>query len=143
MNDKHVIEYLDCTFCKARLRSDRLARHLRKVHSSRAAEDKKNKPPFAAQTEYEGLNIIQALKKGEQWYLINAASVSSCEDCRKKITLLQVGENKFKKFSCQKVSVGYVSNWLIRDTHDCDEQTRGNSVYAYNGGIIDSNRRRH
>lgn len=137
MNEAATVEFEVCTICKARVRKDRLKRHLIRVHGD--TEHKKT----IELSEFEGLNIIQAIKRNEQWYLKNASSVSSCEDCRKKITLLQVGENKYKKFDCQKVLSDFGHCWIIRDTHDCDDQNLSTSVYAYSGGIIDSNRRRH
>jgi hypothetical protein len=125
-----VFEFIECPICKVKVRKDRINKHTKKVHG-------KPQKSQNSTSEYEGININLALRRNEKWYVQDLSKIINCEECRKPLVLLQTDANRFKKFDCLRTT------GLITDTHECQAPEKSTSVYAYSGGIVDSNRRKH
>lgn len=80
-----------------------------------------------------GSQVLAGLKEGVRW---TATESESCGTCRRRIVFLDVSGDKQKAFDVDKAR-------FILGLHLCAETTGGGSIFAYSGGAIDSNRRRH
>lgn len=115
-----------CPECGNSVRKDKIVRHLVKVHSKLLA------PPAPAQVIPVGQRVLSGLERNERW---TANRADRCLGCRRPVVYLNMGNNKEKAFDI-------TATRTILGTHICEEP-RSQSIYAYQGGIIDSNRRKH
>lgn len=88
-------------------------------------EDPNSKDPV-------GLRVIAGLAKGQTW---STSHRDKCSHCGLLVVLLEVESSRLKAFDIN-------SKGTIRGSHTCRDP-KSDSIYAYSGGAIDSNRRRH
>ena len=101
-----------------------------KTNSTNSVKRRKSEP----QKEIPlGFQVLEGLQKGEPWI---ASESESCDNCRKRIVFLEVERQKHKAFDVGK-------RREIVGVHICNRSGEAGSIYAFSGGAIDSNRRRH
>lgn len=81
-----------------------------------------------------GEKVLQGVMRGNNW-LAKSRSIERCDDCRKRIIHLEMDSGKLKAFDVEQSRV-------ISGVHICSGK-KGESIYAWQGGIIDSNRKKH
>ncbi len=93
---------------------------------------KQIKPPRGRSKTFGG-KVLRGLQKGERWI---ADYSESCTSCRRRIIFLEIEGGKQKAFDVDKTM-------CIVGVHTCGEPSGAGSQFAFSGGIVDSNRRRH
>jgi len=126
-----------CLKCGAVLKGSELLLHIRNGHC-RSNKSAANPSPSYIQTPLTsddaiGMKVIHGIQKGERWI---TKLRESCDSFRRRVVYLSVGEGITRAFDVDGKGV-------ILGTHVCHEQSRSESIYAYSGGIVDSNRRKH
>lgn len=101
-----------------------MGKHMKKVHKLRKE---------ALQHIPVGVKVASGLGKGLRY---KASLTQACDVCRRRVAFLNMGENRNKAFDVDK------DNYVL-GTHACDAFPTNQSVRAYRGGVVDSNRRRH
>ena len=143
---------ISCKKCGAKVFRDYYATHFYAEHKSKVSIDdarkminenldkygnliRKNDAQSSKSKKYIepfGLTVIKGLSKSEKF---KANSKQSCSDCGRPVAYLDVGDRKSKAFDVDNFN-------YILGTHACGN-FRGESLYTFSGGAIDSNRRRH
>jgi hypothetical protein len=82
-----------------------------------------------------GLRVIADLSRGNAWEA-EPEYTFRCSSCSALVIALNVENKKEKLFDVD-------SGYRIVSTHVCQEKTKGSSIFAFSGGVVDSNRRRH
>ncbi len=156
---------LQCPVCLRVVRSDRLKKHIRKVHSGsdeaspqKQSGDDPNRPLPSSQmvnclvcgTQVSERNLhkhirkVHSAKQGQSAALPNkapipvkfsASAIDKCGVCGRRVAFKLVSGDKYKAYD-------FDSTRTERGPHVCGDM-RGESIFAYHGGVPDSNRRRH
>lgn len=134
--------FAHCPECNLLVARENLPHHILKLHCAESATninrrlpDESLHPISTQENESDpiGVKVIKALERGQR-YIANFTQ--RCEKCNRRIIFLNIGNNCEKAFDVDDKN-------NIVGTHACDTDTRSQSLYAYRGGMIDSNRRRH
>ena len=144
-------EMTACPYCGVMVRTSRLRRHIRNVHetlvatfllprikpalsnmSTALAPAKKAMQRAKGNSEPPiGLQVLEGIKNNVRW---SATFTEVCGTCKRRIVFLDIGDGKQKAFDIDR-------DKRILGTHSCEE--RSESIFAFQAGIVDSNRRRH
>lgn len=153
----HPDEMTTCPNCEVLVRANRLLRHIRSVHntfvsrllvqrlrpapspmsSALAPQNVKNSKVTRLNSQSKqaeppiGEKVLEGLKANLRW---TANYWESCKTCKRRIIFLELDGGRQKAFDVGR-------DRRILGTHSCEE--RSESVFAYQAGIVDSNRRRH
>ena len=125
-----------CTVCGIVLKESMMIEHA--LHSCKSPLAKSviplssNRKSPAAEDSI-AMKVMNGIQNGEKWI---ANLSEQCESCRKPVIYLSTGEGTRKAFDVGR-------DRIILGTHSCEDEAPSESIYAYSGGIIDSNRRRH
>lgn len=134
--------FIFCDICGANVLFGNLEKHQRKIHNKvfkpkAETEIARDKPSREEKSSDEskpiGVMVLEGLRTGQRY---RASHSSRCEECKTKVSFLSVGPNKIKAFEVDR-------DRLILGGHACDGTKKSESIYAFSGGIIDSNRRKH
>ena len=125
-----------CTVCGIVLKESMMIEHALHYCKSPLAKSviplsSNHKDPAAEDSI--AMKVLNGIQSGEKWI---ANLSEQCESCRKPVIYLSTGECTRKAFDIGR-------DRIILGTHTCEDEARSESVYAFSGGIIDSNRRRH
>lgn len=112
---------VNCVVCLCKVRNDRLALHMRKIH------------PRGIEMQLLGIEALVALDKGQR--ILTSAS-ERCKSCGKKIAFLFVGNKDYKAFDVK-------GGRQISGVHICEPKDQIGSIHFVSAGIVDSNRKRH
>ena len=133
-------DLLTCGFCHQQIKKKRLASHFLRVHKSSfpdSAAINKQQPEVAniwdalvAQVTMDPKIFLQLLNER----CLVATKVERCE-CRKFVGFVETKLGTLKSFDVD-------SKLKLIGPHICDGE-KSKSIYAFSGGGIDSNRRRH
>ena len=132
-------DLLTCGFCRQQIKKGRLAGHFLRAHKPLfpdAAAEKLQQPASAIQDTLNGkVTLDQKLFSS----LVNekrlvATRVERCE-CRQVVSFVEIKPGTLKSFDVDAES-------RLIGPHVCDGK-RSESIYAFSGGAIDSNRRKH
>lgn len=120
--ERSANEICECKFCLKSIKKTRLAGHFRKVHGDLFRESI-NAVCQASSTPMQNKSSVQQTR------------IERC-DCGTKIyyVLDKHGVMRAHNVGSQKI---------FSELHVCDGLQKSESIYAFNGGIIDSNRRKH
>lgn len=132
-----------CPECGAPVRPDRMTAHMNKAHS-----------PEALVRARERESLVQARAKEVRKKSSSKTGVESPDQMSVSAQIkagLRPKTNKAVRCSechCRVVHVGSKTfdvdpNGYILWTHACDGEARGQSIRAYSGGAVESNRRKH
>lgn len=134
--------FRQCSKCSATFRAELLDQHMLLAHPTQPKKSVRSAPrakseiptqqsPAAAPSEAD--RALAALARQAPF---KALTIEICPDCRRRITFLIDSRERAKAFDVDRVK-------NVISPHECNSQTASTSVYAYSGGIIDSNRRKH
>lgn len=140
INNAQKINFVHCDICGVNVLASNLKKHQERVHEKFSKSKNKNSinNTSHAQKSTEdlkpiGVKVIEGLKSGLRY---RASHFSRCDECKKRIVFLSVEKNAAKAFEVDQ-------DRLILGIHACDGSKKSESIYAFSGGIIDSNRRKH
>jgi hypothetical protein len=112
----------ECKFCSKLIKKTKLAGHFWKFHGNLFRESINN-------LEKNPNNAAQRNK------FINTKVYEKC-DCGKSIYYMADSKGVIRAHNIGRQKI-------FSDLHVCDGDQKSESVYAFNGGAIDSNRRKH
>ena len=132
-------DLLTCKFCRQKVKKGRLAGHFLRVHKplfSDATAETLHQPAAAIQDALNGqVTLDQKLFSS----LVNekrlvATRVERCE-CKQVVSFVEIKPGTLKSFDVD-------AEFRLIGPHVCDGK-KSESIYAFSGGAIDSNRRKH
>jgi hypothetical protein len=136
-------QMLLCPKCNCSVRNDRLPKHLLRVHGSPPTEPRQRTAAQIARSEIEkqypintGPESVRALNALRRGTPMKAGNSEACSECKQRIIYLNDERNRLKAFTVDKLR-------NVVGVHVCGDSRTSESIYAINGGMIDSNRRKH
>ena len=139
-NSAQKINFVQCDVCGVNVLASNLEKHQKKTHEKFFKSKSRNlhnelshTKNLADDSKPIGVRVIEGLKTGWRY---RASQFSRCDECKTRIVFLSLDKNTAKAFEVNQ------DRWIL-GIHACDGGKKSESIYAFSGGIIDSNRRKH